>query len=79
MKVEKLIESLQKHCKGTDDICVLWWTKPEDFSDDKTLTDENWAEVCAEFDEWNDASFALNEWIVDAILQHSTEVEDNRG
>ena len=29
MKVEKLIEILQKGYKGTDDICVLWWSKPE--------------------------------------------------
>jgi hypothetical protein len=47
--------------------------------DDKILTDEDWAEVCLEFDEWQDADFALNEWIADAVLQHSTEAEDNRG
>jgi hypothetical protein len=80
MKVEKLIEILQKSHKGTDDICVLWWSKPEVVDlDDKILTDEDWAEVCLEFDEWQDADFALNEWIADAVLQHSTEAEDNRG
>ena len=81
MKVEKLIEVLQKNCKGTDDICVLFWTKPwaDEGNNDSILTDEDWAKVCLEFDEWQDADFALNEWIADAVLQHSTEAEDDRG
>jgi hypothetical protein len=81
MKVEKLIEILQKSHKGTDDICVLWWSKPwaDETIDDFILTDENWAEVCAEFDAWQDADFAISEWVADAVLQHSTEAEDNRG
>lgn len=80
MKVEKLIEILQKGYKGTDDICVLWWSKPEvDDLDDKVLTDEDWAKVCLEFDEWQDADFAISEWVADAVLQYATETEDNRG
>jgi|SanBayMetagenome_1026888.scaffolds.fasta_scaffold07469_1 hypothetical protein len=74
MKVERLIEILQKGYKGTDDLCVLWWSKPEvDNLDDTTLTDESWAKICLEFDEWQDADTAISEWIVNAVIEHSEE------
>ena len=75
MKVENLIKILQEEHKPTDDICVLWWNKPEDF-DDKTLSDESWADICLEFDEWQDADTSISEWIADAVLQHSVDEDE---
>lgn len=74
MKVEQLIEILQKDYKGTDDICVLWWSKPEvENLDDTTLTDESWAKICLEFDEWQDADTTVSEWIANAVIEYSEE------
>ena len=63
MKVERLIKILQKGYKGTDDICVLWWSKPEDVSD------EDWAEICTAFGDAEDIDIEATEWIADAIAQ----------
>lgn len=72
MKVKNLIEILQKNYKETDDICVLWWSKPELENFDNTiLTDESWTDICLEFDEWQDADTAISEWVANAIIEHS--------
>ncbi len=68
MKVENLIKVLQENLKPTDDICVLWWEKP-DYEED--LSDEVWEEVCSQFDAWEDAGVDISEWIADAIIENA--------
>ena len=69
MKVENLIKVLQETQNPSDDICVLWWEKPEE------LSAENWAEICSEFDEW-DGGADINDWIADAIAERNGMGED---
>lgn len=70
MKVEKLLKIIEENYKSEDDICVLLWDKPMDISV------EQWSKVCADFDEWDNAGADINDWIVDAIIDHSTNEED---
>jgi len=65
VKVENLIKVLQENHKPTDDICVLWWDKPEE------VPTENWTEICLQFDEWEDAGLDVSEWIADAIAENA--------
>ena len=37
--------------------------------DEHTLTDGAWAEICKEFDEWDDAGNDVSEWIADAVIE----------
>lgn len=70
MKVKDLIETLQKGYKETDDICVLWWDKF--CSADDEMSDEDWAKVCKEFDEWDNAGQDINDWIAEAVINNDS-------
>lgn len=75
MKVSELLTQLQK-LNPTDDICVLYWEKPSydyDDDDENVLTQKAWAEICTEFDEWEDAGTELSEWIADAVIEKTEE------
>ena len=75
MKVSELIRQLNQ-LNPNDDICALYWEKPSydyDDDDENVLTTEAWAEICHEFDEWDDAGVELSEWIADAVIE-KTEV-----
>lgn len=76
MKVENLIKVLQEKHEPTDDICVLWWSKPDyDNPDESTITDEVWAKVCSDFDGWDSVGADVSEWIADAIIDHTNNEE----
>lgn len=75
MKVSELINQLIK-IQPDEDICVLYWEKPSydyDSDDENVLTKEAWAEICTEFDNWEDAGVELSEWIADAVIEKSEE------
>ena len=70
MKVKDLLKSI-RDLNPNDDICVLYWEKPSYDDDDETvLTQEAWAEICKEFDEWEYAGQDVSEWIADAVIEH---------
>ena len=55
-----------------DELCILYWDKEQfDYRDDEheVLTTEKWAEICKEFDEWEDAGHSVSEWIADAVIE----------
>ena len=71
MKVKTLLEMLGRH-NPEEELCVLYWDKEQfDYRDDEheVLTTEAWAEICKEFDEWEDAGHASGEWIADAVIE----------
>ena len=71
MKVKTLLEMLSRH-SPEEELCVLYWDKEQfDYRDDEheILTTEAWAEICKEFDEWEDAGHASGEWIADAVIE----------
>jgi hypothetical protein len=75
VKVSELLKQLGE-LNPNDDICVLYWEKPSydyDDDDENVLTAEAWAEICAEFDDWEDAGTELSEWIADAVIEKSEE------
>lgn len=75
MKVSELLKQLGE-LNPNDDICALYWEKPSydyDDDDENVLTAEAWAEICTEFDDWEDAGTELSEWIADAVIEKSEE------
>jgi hypothetical protein len=71
MKVKDLLKSMNE-LDPEDDVCALFWIKPHyEFlgEDELKLTDEGWAEVCKEFDEWDNAGQDVTEWIADAVIE----------
>jgi len=75
MKVAELLKQLNE-LNPNDDICVLYWEKPSfdyDDDDENVLTAEAWAEICTQFDKWEDAGNELSEWIADAVIEMTEE------
>lgn len=71
MKVKDLLKQLSD-ANPEDDICALWWEKPNydyDPDDETELTTNAWAEICKEFDEWDNAGVEISEWIADAVIE----------
>ena len=57
MKVSALLKQLND-LNPNDEICALYWIKESyDYSDveEEEVTLEAWAQICKEFDEWDDA------------------------
>ena len=76
MKVSRLIEILQTQNRADEDIMVLWWEKHNfDYADDdeRTLTNEAWATICDEFDDWDTAGDEIGQWIHSGVIDWSTE------
>jgi hypothetical protein len=73
MKVSSLLKILEG--KSPDEnICALIWLKENmeyPTYDENILTDEAWAEICKEFDEWDNAGSDVSEWIADAVVEKS--------
>lgn len=71
MKVKDLLK-IMSELNPEDDICALWWEKPNyeyDPDDELVLTDEAWVEICKEFDAWDNAGLDVSEWIADAVIE----------
>jgi len=71
MKVSALLKQLND-LNPNDEICVLYWIKESyDYSDveEEEITLEAWAEICTEFDEWDDAGHDVSQWIADAVIE----------
>ena len=71
MKVSALLKQLND-LNPDDDICALYWIKESyDYSDveEEEITQEAWAQICKEFDEWDDAGRDVSEWIADAVIE----------
>ena len=78
MIVKQIIEMLSHH-HPDDELCVLYWDKEQfDYRDDEheILTTQAWAEICKEFDEWEDAGHSVSEWIADAVIEKVELVEE---
>ena len=74
MKVSQLIQILQEQNKPDDEVIVLWWEKSSfDYTEDDELklTDEAWAKISNEFNEWDSAGNEIGEWIADAVSEHA--------
>lgn len=75
MKVKDLLEVLSKY-EPDEEICVLWWDKETyDYNplEEEHLSDEAWARICKEFDEWDEAGLDVSQWIADAVIEYSEE------
>ncbi|NDI17799.1 MAG: hypothetical protein EBY83_07545 [Verrucomicrobia bacterium] len=60
-----------------DELMVLFWEKPEVFwNDELELTNEGWARVVKEFEEWEGSDRDICNWLADAIIDHSEVVID---
>ena len=71
MKVSALLKQLND-LNPNDEICVLYWIKEAyDYSDveEEEITLEALAEICKEFDEWDDAGHDVSQWIADAVIE----------
>lgn len=71
MIIKQIIEMLSRYSPD-DELCILYWDKEQfDYRDDEheVLTTEKWAEICKEFDEWEDAGHSVSEWIADAVIE----------
>ena len=76
MKVKQAIEMLGRY-SAEDEVCILWWDKPQfENYDGLTLTDDGWAEICKQFDEWEDAGSDVNQWVVDASLELAEPIKE---
>lgn len=73
MKVSALIKVLQEGHTPDEDIIVLWWSNPEEFAGNSTLSDENWNKICLEFDEWDNAGADISDWVATAISEYYEE------
>lgn len=76
MKVSSLIKILQSNYVQDEEIIVLWWDRFLVRNNDETsLTKEAWSKICTEFDQWENAGRDINEWVAEAILEYSVDVE----
>lgn len=76
MKVSQL-HALLKDFKPDDELMVLFWEKPAVFwNDELELTDEGWARIVKEFEEWVNSDRDIADWLADAIIDHSEVVID---
>jgi len=77
MKVSSLLRILEGK-SPEENICVLLWEKENmDYSETNefTLTNEAWTEICSEFDKWDNAGSEISEWIADAVVEKSEHKE----
>jgi hypothetical protein len=71
MKIKQVIEMLSRY-SPEDELCILWWDKPQfDNMDGLLLDEEAWARICKEFDEWEHAGSEVNQWILDASIDYA--------
>ena len=80
MKVQKIIKWLQD-LDPDSDIACLWWTKPSFFEDDwdgEEVSNQMWADICQEFDDWDNAGADINDWIADAIIEHKQKRSETK-
>ena len=71
MKVKEVIEMMNRY-SPEDELCILWWDKPQfDNLDELVLDDTGWSRICKEFDEWGNAGADVNQWILDASIDHA--------
>ena len=73
MKIKQVMEMLSRY-SPEDELCILWWDKPQfEFPEDYEikLTDEGWARICKEFDEWENAGSEINQWMLDASIEYA--------
>jgi hypothetical protein len=71
MKIKQIMEMLSRY-SPEDELCILWWDKPQfDNLDELSLTEEGWARICKEFDEWENAGSEINQWMLDASIEYA--------
>jgi hypothetical protein len=76
MKVSQL-RTMLNDFKPDDELMVLFWEKPEVFwNDELELTNEGWARIVKEFEEWEGSDRDICNWLADAIIDHSEVVID---
>lgn len=69
MKVSELIKQLAD-LSPDDDICALYWERPVyDSEDEIALPKRAWAEICDQFDSWDNRDKDLSHWIADAVIE----------
>jgi hypothetical protein len=74
--IRQIIEMLSRYSPD-EELCILWWDKPQfENMDGLELTQEGWALVCKEFDEWENAGNDVNQWIMDSALEYAELVKE---
>lgn len=75
MKIKDMIEHLSK-LNPNDQICVVWWERPEREDVGGYVSHEAWQRVCQEFDDYVAFDgYDLNDWMQSAITDYM-EMED---
>jgi hypothetical protein len=72
MKIKLVIEMLSRYSPD-DEICLLYWDNEQyDYAEEEdfSLTLENWAKICDEFDNWDNAGESVTRWISEAVHDH---------
>jgi hypothetical protein len=76
MKAKEMINHLST-LDPEEEICVVWWERPEPEAIGGNLCIEDWGRICQEFDDY--IAFAesdLNDWMQQAITDYmETEKE----
>lgn len=76
MIIRQIIEMLSRYSPD-EELCILWWDKPQfDNLDGLELTQQGWALICREFDEWENAGNDVNQWIMDSALEYAELVKE---
>jgi hypothetical protein len=74
--IRQIIEMLSRYSPD-EELCILWWDKPQfDNLDGLELTQQGWALICREFDEWENAGNDVNQWIMDSALEYAELVKE---
>lgn len=70
MKIKELMKHLSE-LNPEDEICVVWWERPEREEIGGDVSHDDWGRICQEFDDYIafDGS-DLNDWMERAILDY---------
>lgn len=70
MKIKDMIQHLSE-LNPEDEICVVWWERPEREAIGGDLCVDDWGRICQEFDDYIafDGS-DLNDWMEQAIIDY---------
>ncbi len=70
MKIKDMIRHLSE-LNPEDEICVVWWERPERKDIGGDLCVDDWGRICQEFDDYIafDGS-DLNDWMEQAIIDY---------
>lgn len=76
MKIKNLLAHLNT-LNPEDEICVVWWERPNPEDINGYVSAFDWQLICGEFDDYiaYDGSGDLHEWMEQAITEYMTDEE----